>query len=422
MSHLKNPSYNGLNQPPVHRRNFLFTSVLGGLTLALGPALVPSRVSAAETGGPSVLPTPADSLSLYMVMLDRLKSNILNPYFDLLNCLSGEVTGRFTQLKKDVAELEMLVPELKSGPETSNLRSVTEVGFASASLMRTVALERMIFTNASFTLAGLDPEGLRSTMGEVQKRRGSLNLSPKAANLLRKILKEIHDLEKPSEGLGKTAGLITDLNDDLDGSGGKMSAIRLKLIAAMTSLIAGELSTTAKSPDEQNNAATKVQEAIEKLKELDSYTPPQSLQEYISKAPSSRCQEARQAPAVASVPTQSLRDLLEGTVTWIKRGGQISHRRGDGVQFIDASMSSSLTPDWFGPWYTVRGVLNEHLPPASNGRTFMCLSLITPILIGYDSTRRVNMINDQLVNLIPGGSSDRDAIRRKKAAERLAAL
>jgi hypothetical protein len=413
--------YNSRKKADVRRREFISTGIFGGLTLALTPGLE-SLAYGADNEAPSLLPSPADSLSLYMILLDRLKSKILNPYFDLLNCLSSDITSRYAQLKKDVAELELLVPELRSRTETSNLRSVSEVGYASGSLVGTLAAERVLLTNASFTLASLGPEGLRNTASELQRQRGSLTLSPRAANLLRKILDEIRDLEKPSEGLGKTAEILTDLNDGLDGSGGRMAAIRLNLMSAITSLVADELSTGSGSTARQNAARDHVLAAISQLQELDSYKPPQSLQSYVANSRSNRCQEARNEATVAGMPTQTLRDLLAGTVKWIEMGGQISqHSRGE-VQYVKASTRTSMTPDWFGRWYSVRQVLNDDLPPASKGRTFICLGLIGPILMGYNADRRVNMIYDQLTNLIPGGASDRDETRRRRASHRLAVL
>ncbi len=410
-----------LKETQVERRKFISTGVFGGLSLALTPGLETALASNAEETI-NTLPSPADSLSLYVLLLDRLKNKLLNPYFDLLNCLSGELTSRYAQLKKDVAELEALVPELRSRTETTGLRSVTEVGYASASVVRVLARERVMLTNAGFAITSLGPDELRNTLTEFQRQRGSLTLSPKAAELLRKILDEIRDLDKPSTGLSQTSNLMTDLNEDLDGEGGKMTTLRSTLISAILALVEAELSKEPKSGMKQAEAKTLVESAITQLKNLDSYAPPQSLQTYLTGSRANRCKEAKVGMAVAGLPTESLRDLLAGTVKWIESGGQLTRRITNDVQFIKASSRAPSSPALFEMWSSVRGVLGEHLPPASKGRTFMCLSLIAPILIGYDVQRRTELINDQLTNLIPGGASDRDSVRRRKAAVRLASL
>lgn len=422
MSLRKNSMHNSPNKADVRRRNFLSTGILGGLTFALTPGLETAFAHPEDTATPDMLPTPADSLTLYLLLLDRLKSNILNPYFDLLNCISGEVISRHAQLLKDVAELERMVPALRTRPETSNLRSVSGIGYASASLMETLSAERVVLTNAAFNLASFDPESLRKTATALELQRGSLTLLPRAAALLRKILAEIHDLQQPSEGLGKTTEIIMELNSDLDGEGGKMTAIRQKLITAISLLVSAEITSGTTSTAGQTTAKEKVKEAIADLEGLDSYVPPKSLTAYAGSSRSNRCPEARARTTVAAVPTQSLRDLLAGTVAWIESGGQISQSSRGEVQFIKTSGRASVSPPLFGRWYAVRQALYDNLPPASNGRTFMCLSLIAPILIGYEQTRRVEMIYQQLANLMPGGTLDQNVTKRRSAAESLAKL
>ena len=423
MSLIRNKCQDSLNKPDLHRRSFISTGVLGGLTLALTPGFEGSIAHASDNAPPGIFPTPADSLSLYMLLLDRLKSDILNPHFELLSCLSGEVTSRYALLQRDVAELERLVPELRSPERSSNLKSVTSVAYASASMMQTLATERVLLTNASFSLASLAPESLRVTANELEQRQGSLTLSPKAAALLRKILVQIHDLEKPSVGLEKSTHFIMELNKSLDGEGGKMPSIRQKLMSAILALVAGELNSGSAPTSTQTTAANNVKDAIEELKALDAYQPPKSLNEYVSGARSNRCKEARDAlAAVTKEPTESLRRLLEGTVMWIEKGDQISQRGGADAQFVNASLRTPFVTPWFERWYAVRGVLDAHLPPATPLRTGACIALVVPLLWRFQGAQRVERISQQLVNIMPGGSSDRNATRRQTAAALLANL
>jgi hypothetical protein len=214
-----------------------------------------------------------------------------------------------------------------------------------------------------------------------------------------------------------------ELNNSLDGEGGKLPSIRQKLMTAILALVAGEINAGSAPTAAQTTAAKNVRDAIEELKALDAYQPPKSLNEYISGARSNRCKEARDAlAAIEKEPTKSLRALLEGTVTWIENGDQVTQRGGGDVQYVNASARTPFVPTWFERWYTVRRVLDAHLPPATVMRTGACLTLIFPILLRFQGSQRVEMISQQLVNLTPGGSVDRDVTHRKSAAALLANL
>jgi hypothetical protein len=413
-----------MNQPEVGRRNFLSAGVFGGMSFALSPNL---RSALADTGDAepiSVLPTPADSLSLYMVLLDRVRGQILNPYFDLVGCLSGEVKSRYDQLREDVTQLERLVPQLRAG-QTSSLKNITEIGQASASVLNDLASEQIVLSEPHFALAGFNSGRLSEVSAELEGQRASLRLSPEATALLRKILGEIRDLQKPTEDLDKTSGLLTELNNDLEGKGGeagKITEIRLELISAISELVADDLSGRTPSQERQSKAKEHVQTAMDRLKALDTYGPPKSLRDYLDSAKSARCQPRRNA--AATEPTKALRDLLAGTVKWIDSGGQLGRaERGSGdVMYVKVSAQPLAAPDWVARWYNARQILGELLPPATRTRTWICLGLIGPILVGYSSSQRVDLIYDQIPNMIPGGSYDHDDGKRRLAAQRFANL
>jgi len=418
----------------VRRRQFISAGFIGGVTLALNPSLQPAFGETNFIEAVPILPSPADSLSLYMLLLDRIRADVLNPYFDLVGCLSGEVKSRYDQLRDDVAELERLVPQLRSAPYTSNLKGSTDVGIASASLLESMAEEQFVPTSPHFAMISFDPDSLNKVSAELESQSGSLTLSRRAANLLRKILAEIRDLQKPTEDLNTSSGLLTDLNNDLEGTPasngkparkGKLAEIRSELIAAINELIADDLSAGQPTPERQNRAKEHLETAKTQLQGLDGYTPPASLQAYIGTSHSTRCQP-RSVVAGRTEPTKGLRELLTATAKWIENGGQFSRtsdRKQDDSFYVKASLRSPATPDWIARWFTARNILSELLPPATRVRTGMCLCLIGPILFaGYDAALRENLIYDQIPNMFPGGSFDHDNGRRRDAAHRLASL
>ncbi len=427
MSPVETPTKHVRNHSEIRRRNFISSGLFGGMALALSPDLSASLATTNDVEPVGVLPSPADSLSLYMIILDRLRGQILNPYFDLVGCLSGEVKSRYEQLREDVAELERLVPQLRSGQQTSNLKSVTDVGQASASLLNNLAREQIVLTDPHLALISFSPGSLNEVSADLERQRGSLTLSRRAADLLRKILAQIRDLQKPTEDLNQTSSLLTDLNNDLEGKAGKpgkMTEIRLELVSAITELVADDRSGGPPSVERQSKAKEHIQTAIGKLTALDAYVPPDSLQAYIGGSHSSRCQP-RSGGVVANEPTKGFRDLLAGTVKWIDSGGQLSRHAerpfGDAV-YLKVSAQPPVTPDWMARWYTARQVLGDLLPPATRTRTWICLGLIGPILMGYEGTQRENLIYDQIPNMIPRGAFDHDDFKRKKAAKLFAGL
>jgi hypothetical protein len=426
MSRSRTQANHDKDQNEVGRRNFLSAGIFGGMSFALSPNLRSTLAGTDDAGPVSVLPTPADSLSLYMILLDRVRGQILNPYFDLVGCLSGEVKGRYDQLREDVAELERLVPQLRAG-QTSNLKSVTDVGQASASVLNDLAREQIVLSEPHFALASFSSGSLSEAAAELESQRGSLTLSPKATALLRKILDEIRDLQKPTHDLDKTSSLLTDLNNDLEGNGGqagKITEIRLELISAVNELVTDDLSGHTPSAERQNKAKEHIQAAITRLKALDAYGPPKGLRDYLDSAHSARCQPRSNVGVAASEPTKGFRDLLAGTVKWIESGGQLGRavKGGGDVVYLKVAAQPLATPDWVARWYNARQILGDLLPPATRTRTWICLGLIGPILVGYGGSERVSLIYDQIPNMIPGGTSDHDDGKRRVAAQRLASL
>src|SRR5712691_278270 len=93
------------NDTELCRRRFISAGVIGGIALALSPK-AQANVETAEAESSALIPSPADSINLYMLLLDRLRGEILRPYFDLVGCLSADVKSRYDQLKEDVDQLE----------------------------------------------------------------------------------------------------------------------------------------------------------------------------------------------------------------------------------------------------------------------------------------------------------------------------
>jgi hypothetical protein len=400
----------------VRRRQFISTALLGSVSAALVPSVAAAPVSSTFADATDILPAPADSLSLYMIYLDRLHSLILHPYFELVGCFAGEVKSRYQQLNDDVTELQRLVPQLRSGRETSTLKTTTDAGEAGADSIRNMANERFAIIGASLTLVSLSSERLNDYLAELETERGSVTLSPRAVELLRRIVREIRELNKPVEGLDKTSKALTKVDNDL---GTKISEIRANLRSAIGELVTGDLSGA-----QQKKSPESIQTAIKGLEALDAYVTPERLRSYFADISDARCRDFTIA-ATSATPTKALRDLLTGTVKWIESGGQQGARSRvpvDDGGFARVSHHSVTSPFWFGRWSAARQVLNDLLPPASRTRTFMCLCLIGPILAGYEQAERVRLIYDQIPNIMPGGTSDKDNARRMQAAKLLANL
>lgn len=414
------------NETQLYRRTFMSAGVIGGMALALSPMARAATGEAIEAESAALTPSPADSINLYILLLDRLRGQILRPYFDLVGCLSAEVKSRYDQLKEDVNELERLVPQLRTR-QASNLRGMTDLGQTSAALLGSLAEERVVPATPLFAMISFTPETVRDLANELEAETGSLTLSRRAANLLRKILQQIRDLQKPTEDLNTTSGLLTEINNSLETAAPAASPktnkpatvgdIRFELIAAMGDLIADQLageSTAAR----RESAKGHVESAVRMLTTWDAYKPPDALQTYLATSQSPRCKPS--TGTMAAQPTKNLRDLLTATARWIEQGSPITgkwNRRSNEVQFLNASAHVTPMPGLKG---NCRSALSEFLPPATGLRTYILMSLIGPIVWFYSAQQCENLIYDQIPNLWPGGAFDNDSARRRAAAKKLA--
>jgi len=412
-------------QGQVRRRQFISTALLGGVTVALAPGIEAASMPSAAQVGPlsarDMLPTPADSLTLYLPILERLKQYILNTYNNRVRCLAGEVRNRYLELQKHVKELEQLVPQLQASRESSEIKTATQWGETSAAGIKQMAEGGVIFMNAHLALSS---ERLNEALVEWQKQQGSLLLSPEAVKLLRTILQEVRDLDQSTDSLDKTSRILADINDNL---GGKVIEISTNLQLAISRLVAGELSGQANSDRQRDLAKGFVQQAIGQLQALDAYVPPQTYQELANNSyKSAQCVTApTQSDFDPSAPTKNLRTLLEGTVKWIESGLQLS--LGDDNQnreavFVRASMNGLMTPVGSNMFSTVRQILDSIFPDGGRLRTLYCVGLITPPLIfGHDVAERAKSIYDVLPNLSSGRVPLTEE-RRRLLAQRLAEL
>jgi hypothetical protein len=143
--------------------------------------------------------------------------------------------------------------------------------------------------------------------------------------------------------------------------------------------------------------------------------------------------------------------VLDGCISWIKRGGELQEDKGPPLPRINRRPGKPLSLDptpeieltmpkpppvilrdiayspgsprvfRAGLWSTVRKVLADHLPESNTTRVFACIVLVSPILIGYSDSRvRAGLINDVLPNLFPEGKKDRSEASVRAAAEILA--
>lgn len=400
------------------RRCFISSALVSGATIAFAP-----RTNAlpefADTADTDVLPTPADSLSLYLGFIDRLQSEILHNYFELVGCLAGEVRTRYEQLMADVIELERLAPRLRASRETSELRSATEVGRSSASNIKSMAEGGISYLGANLHLVSFSSESLNESLVEWEQQRRSLNLSPRAVELLRKILQEIRDLNKPTEGLKRTSQLLTEVHNDLTA---KVKEIRVNIRFAISLLVSEDLSRGSGAPNWQIETTNLIKTAVSQLEKLDSYEPPKSVQTYFANTP--KCATFRSSPDDTK-PTQAVRDLLNATVKWIESGAQVSllKRHHAREKVFATSTNGTVSLLGFGLWFAIRQILREELPEASRLRTTTCLGLIFPVLVGgFTSDQRKGQIYKLIPNLFPSGAFDLTEAKRTEAARRLADL
>ncbi|MBD0369385.1 MAG: hypothetical protein ICV60_00920 [Pyrinomonadaceae bacterium] len=396
------------------RRQFISTALLGGISMALAQPTqaAPAVLMADEVL--DVLPSPADSLSQYISLVDTIQRNILRNYYALISCLAKEVRDRYKELSDDVREFERMVPQLRA----ENLKSAVDVGQASASSIKSMADGGFAFPGGSLLLISFSSERLNDSLTELEQQKGSVTLPPRAVELLRKIFREIRELNQPVKSLEESSRVLTDLDNDLTN---KVTGIKTKIKAAVSLLIAVDLSKSS-TGKQQDDALGLIQSAVTDLQKLDAYTPPETLQNYVAKKPAPQCKEIRLS-SENEKPTQILRTLLEATAKWITSGNKLyQSSSSDKDKTGEALTNHAMAPAGLGLWFSVRGVLREFLPEASRARTFSCLLLIGPVLAAYGYNQRYSIIYDLIPNLFPGGAADLNNNNRMQAADRLARL
>lgn len=410
MAHIKNKE----NETKFERRTFLSVAFSSAAVM-----LAPNLTVASDLPNSDISPSPADSLTFYLEFLDQIRNEVLRKFVAEVGLRGSDVRKNYEKLAKLVAELEKEVPELKNSKETSQLKNVTDVGLTSASRVKPV-MQNGIFLSALYVeLISISTNSLNNSVNQLQQE--SITLSPKAVQILKEILQEIRSLDDLTSSLNEATEELTNVITDLNP---KIDVVRKKLTDAISVLVRGEIKSL-KSEGNQAEAIQLIQSAISALKELDNLSLIQQPRNSTDKLLPTSLQQNTASASQTSSSTILLRGLLEDTIKWILKGGQITisgnSRRDSTVKFVTASTNRTSVAS--GLWWEVRNILAELLPESITTRAIVCIGLISPVLLaGHELSIREEKIYGLIPSLRPRGKADFSDANRRQAAQRLARL
>jgi len=369
------------------RRKFVSAALLGGVgLLAQAEIKAQPKDICSELVG---LPTPADALVDLFDFLSGIESGILGPYYGVVGKISAEISTTYAELRKAASEFRRLVPSLRAGIDVPRFQNMTKIGMVSAAFIggSLPAASNPLSIDEHSQVVKLASSDLEQTVRNWTSGSDSLTLSSEAVEKLREMLKLIAGLEKPTNDLNTASAALTRASEQVRIQIGQIKPL---IKDATRFLIAAEiLESPPPSNSDPNSDATaivlkklagnkepttvaglrtlavaKLRESSRKLDELSRYSVPNELSQRLS--PSEVASRTSN-----TMPIDVLREILNGTVSWIERGNekpqQVSMRTGDGVRFMPASMTYSR--GWFWDlWGQIRGVVAEQIPQASSGR------------------------------------------------------
>ena len=435
----ENNSESKFNLP---RRHFISAALVGGVGF-----FSRAEIKAASKDVCSellALPTPADALVDFFDFLSGVESGILGQYYGVVGRISGEISTKYSDLKKAAGEFRRLVPQLRAGADVPRFQNMADIGMISAAFIGSSPLtSNAVFIDSHSNVVKLTSNDLEHTVRNWTSEKDSLTLSPAAVEKLREMLKLIGDLEKPTKDLDIASTALTKASEDVRQQIGQ---IRPLVKDATRLLVAAEI---LESPPPTNSAPNldavaillkklgknkepttiaglrslavqKIRESSGKLDLLSRYVVPKELSQYLTPAASSRVADS------TSMPIDVLQKLLDGTVSWIERGDekpkQVSRQASDAVRFLPASMTYSA--GWFSDlWGQIRGVLAEQIPQATHGRIWQLYYRKVAISV-YSADEQARIFYNLLPYLSQPSEVDLWADRgvRQQAATRLSRL
>ena len=426
------------SKTPLQRRHFLAGALTAGFiaTSAAGQSLTSDTKTKQEA---IFVPTPADALIDVLGYLSGIESEVLGKYYVILGEISAHIRRNYEALKKAVEDFKRLVPGIDSKSTVSRLGHLSEVGIMSASLLNQIPINRYVAgseNQVEFANAGLNE--LQQAIASSEIPAQSITLSPAAVAKLREILALIETLNKPTAGLDRLSGLLTQASNELRK---RTAMIRPLMVDSIESLLAAdflEQPTSAEALEkvrERLKLSNKPETAIalrrraiqnvatirDHLNSVSSTAVPDELKEYVQKQPAPQTEPLGISVAI-------LQHLLTAIGTWIMNPDRLTTHNGDftgrGTTFMKIGLRSS---PWPGEALArkIRGVLAELVPEANQDRLdrlwWKKVALSGQL---YSEDEQYQIFFNILPRLPEFGRHDlyNDQTRREQAARKLARM
>lgn len=380
----------------LERRTFL-SAVLSGAAIMLVPnvaaaADLEGKVIASECQG--ISPSPADSLTFYMNILDKVTCEACEParenYLNVNSALRKSVE-KLTELTKELEAIDKKYDT--TSLENSELKKCLEK--LNNLVTKKGSMQNGAFLPVRYVEAISDSSNdLKRAAIELDKKE--IILSPKAVKIRKEILQEIRNHDTLS---AEFASATKTLNVNYRKIASEVDSVKDKLTEAIH-ILAQE--------NDQKQAEALIEKASKELKEF-------------------------QSQNVSS--RDLLVGLLENSVSWIKEGGQVRlvvpekkrpnrtveyQRKNGKVEFI--TVSANRTTDDPGLFSEVEKILKKDLPDPITSRIWICIALVAPILVAEKNTaERIKKIKE-VIPYLPVPTRGKYEKNEDKAVNKLANL
>jgi WD40 repeat protein len=293
----------GSDMPDRSRRRFLSATLLGGVGLSLPqPSQAQGPADSALTD--ANLLSPADSISAYIDLLSRVRSEFLSQRLNEVGERSVSVNKLLEDICKDIDDLERLVPDLKQSAGLEQLRNAYSLSLIGILKFRQASLKSLDEVRAGTKLVANSTDKLNSSAANLQQ---SVSLPQPAVKLLQKIITDVRRLRNLTAGLVTSSKVLLNSSNTINI---RIDEVNGQLVEAIKILVADEVSATVTSKVDIHKAYEFVDSAIKSLASLEKEFPALSFLtpiKPVSEVLSSRTAKNATDIAAQAAPVESVK-------------------------------------------------------------------------------------------------------------------
>jgi hypothetical protein len=397
------------------RRKFISSALFGGVPALRTPISELNRgaLPVKVQDGQSLMQAPkvVDSLSLSTRFLDDVSQSAICVFHETVVASTFSLEQEYQKLLKLVDELESEAPELRGGPVMEKIKEAAKNGAGNTRNINNLANTNVTLIPAFMNVLAsvTDANYLLTSASELSQQQSSVTLSPKAANILRMLLREIRGVNSEIQKVSEHAQALSR-NSMLVWNG--ISEIKKRIGNAVSRLADNEY--RGASAQRKNEASAQIDMALDKLNDIDKLF--SDRLESLPMENRKRCEGLiRNNP-----PGGFLRDYLSATKALIKDEVRINNNHMESFDRPFMMLKASLnSPQGYLDLSAIIGpILQEVMVENIWIRRWIGAILIRPLL-RHRGEARIEKLKQVFPKLLPEGRNDNNKHEIERAAKLL---